>query len=123
MITEYIDAAMSRARYEIIDDEEPYYGEVPDLEGIWATIWPESRLHLPLNPTQANVAPVETLNAYPAPFVYNSTLSSTAFVLPEADLQIWKEAMRVATFIGDRSNGPVSMLNVFFYNQIFLCYI
>ena len=36
-ITEYIEAAMSKARYEIIEDEEPYYGEVPELEGVWAT--------------------------------------------------------------------------------------
>jgi len=37
MITEYIEAALSKARYEIIKDEEPYYGEVPELEGVWAT--------------------------------------------------------------------------------------
>ena len=37
MITEYIEAALERARYEIIDDEEPYYGEVPELPGVWAT--------------------------------------------------------------------------------------
>jgi predicted RNase H-like HicB family nuclease len=37
MITEYIDAAMRRAKFEIIGDEEPYYGEVPELEGVWAT--------------------------------------------------------------------------------------
>ncbi|MCD6570709.1 MAG: type II toxin-antitoxin system HicB family antitoxin [Deltaproteobacteria bacterium] len=37
MLTEYIDEAMKRARYEIIDDEEPYYGEVPELRGVWAT--------------------------------------------------------------------------------------
>lgn len=37
MITEYIQAALSRAKYEIIDDKEPYYGEVPDLQGVWAT--------------------------------------------------------------------------------------
>ncbi len=37
MITEYIAAALSRAKYEIIDAEEPYYGEVPELEGVWAT--------------------------------------------------------------------------------------
>ncbi|MBC8520571.1 MAG: type II toxin-antitoxin system HicB family antitoxin [Methanomicrobia archaeon] len=37
MITEYVEAAMSKARYEIIEDEEPYYGEVPELEGVWAT--------------------------------------------------------------------------------------
>jgi len=37
MITEYIEAALARATYEIIKDEEPYYGEVPGLQGVWAT--------------------------------------------------------------------------------------
>lgn len=37
MITEYIEAALSRAKYEIIEDEESYYGEAPELEGAWAT--------------------------------------------------------------------------------------
>lgn len=36
MITEYIKAALGQAKYEIINDEEPYYGEVPGLEGVWA---------------------------------------------------------------------------------------
>ena len=37
MIAQYIEAALNRARYELIEDEEPYYGEVPGLEGVWAT--------------------------------------------------------------------------------------
>jgi predicted RNase H-like HicB family nuclease len=37
MIVEYVEAALARANYEIIRDEEPYYGEVPDLKGVWAT--------------------------------------------------------------------------------------
>lgn len=37
MICEYIEAALTKAKYEIIKDEEPYYGEVPELEGVWAT--------------------------------------------------------------------------------------
>ena len=37
MIREYIDAAMRQAHYELIDDEEPFYGEVPELQGVWAT--------------------------------------------------------------------------------------
>jgi len=37
MITEYIEAALAQTRYEIIEDEEPYYGEVPILAGVWAT--------------------------------------------------------------------------------------
>ena len=37
MLIEYIEEAFKRARYEIIDDEEPYYGEVAELQGVWAT--------------------------------------------------------------------------------------
>ncbi|MDL1971264.1 MAG: type II toxin-antitoxin system HicB family antitoxin [Candidatus Desulfofervidaceae bacterium] len=37
MLTEYIEEALKRAKYEIINDEEPYYGEVPELRGVWAT--------------------------------------------------------------------------------------
>ncbi|MDD5323560.1 MAG: hypothetical protein PHD43_23735 [Methylococcales bacterium] len=36
MIREYIKAAMKNAHYEIIEDEEPYYGEITELKGIWA---------------------------------------------------------------------------------------
>jgi predicted RNase H-like HicB family nuclease len=38
VLTEYIEEALRRARYELIDDPEtPYYGEVPDLPGVWAS--------------------------------------------------------------------------------------
>ena len=37
MITEYIEAALARATYEIIQDDEPYYGEIPGLQVIWAS--------------------------------------------------------------------------------------
>lgn len=36
-VAEYVDEALRRARYELIEDEEaPYYGEVSDLPGVWA---------------------------------------------------------------------------------------
>jgi predicted RNase H-like HicB family nuclease len=37
MIIEYINAALEKAKYEIIEDEEPFYGEVPGLKGVWAS--------------------------------------------------------------------------------------
>ena len=37
MIVEYLNAALERAHYEMIEDEEPFYGEVPGLDGVWAT--------------------------------------------------------------------------------------
>lgn len=37
MIIQYIETALAHARYDMIDDEEPFYGEVPELPGVWAT--------------------------------------------------------------------------------------
>lgn len=37
MIQTYIDAAMRHAHYEIIQDDEPYYGEIVELQGVWAS--------------------------------------------------------------------------------------
>ncbi len=35
MLTKYIQAAISKARYEILDDGT-YYGEIPPCRGVWA---------------------------------------------------------------------------------------
>lgn len=37
MIREYIDTALKHAHYEIIEDEDPFYGEVAELQGVWAS--------------------------------------------------------------------------------------
>ncbi len=37
MLSEYLAEALARAHYEIIEDDEPYYGEIPGLDGVWAT--------------------------------------------------------------------------------------
>ncbi|OHB90829.1 MAG: hypothetical protein A3E19_06785 [Planctomycetes bacterium RIFCSPHIGHO2_12_FULL_52_36] len=36
MLTEYIIAAMKRARYEILSDDGTFYGEIPGFEGVYA---------------------------------------------------------------------------------------
>ena len=36
MLATYIDQAMELARYEIIEDEGTYWGEIPGLQGVWA---------------------------------------------------------------------------------------
>lgn len=36
MITEYVTAAMRHARYDRIDDPDPFYGEIPECRGVWA---------------------------------------------------------------------------------------
>jgi predicted RNase H-like HicB family nuclease len=37
MLMQYLQEALDRAHYEIINDETPFYGEIPDLPGVWAT--------------------------------------------------------------------------------------
>jgi predicted RNase H-like HicB family nuclease len=37
MLTQYIQAALDVAHYEMIQDAEPFYAEVPGLDGVWAT--------------------------------------------------------------------------------------
>jgi len=36
MLAAYIQKALEKAHYELIDDPRPYYGEVPGLDGVWA---------------------------------------------------------------------------------------
>lgn len=36
MLTEYIRAAMRHARYEILEDDGSFYGEIPGFDGVWA---------------------------------------------------------------------------------------
>jgi predicted RNase H-like HicB family nuclease len=38
MLTDYINAAMKRAHYEILDDQpsDPFYGEIPETPGVLA---------------------------------------------------------------------------------------
>jgi len=37
MLAAYIDKAIELAVYEIIENEEKYWGEIPGLQGVWAT--------------------------------------------------------------------------------------
>ncbi len=36
MLTEYIQAAMRHAKYEIFPSDNSYYGEIPECNGVWA---------------------------------------------------------------------------------------
>ena len=37
MLIEYVEEALKRANYIMIEDDEPYYGEIKDLPGVCAT--------------------------------------------------------------------------------------
>ncbi|MFO7665474.1 MAG: hypothetical protein R6V76_02510 [Desulfobacterales bacterium] len=36
MLTEYIQAALRHAKYEILPDDGSYYGEIPECNGVYA---------------------------------------------------------------------------------------
>jgi predicted RNase H-like HicB family nuclease len=36
-LSNIFEEALNRAHYEIIEDEEPFYGEVKELPGVWAS--------------------------------------------------------------------------------------
>lgn len=36
MLSAYIQAAMRHAKYEILEDDTTFYGEIPEFQGVWA---------------------------------------------------------------------------------------
>lgn len=36
MLTDYLQAAMKKAKYEILDGDEGFYAEIPGFQGVWA---------------------------------------------------------------------------------------
>ena len=36
MLTEYIQAAMRRAKYKLLDEQEGFFGEISECPGVWA---------------------------------------------------------------------------------------
>jgi predicted RNase H-like HicB family nuclease len=36
MLTKYLEAAMKKAQYEILADDEGYFGKIPEFQGVWA---------------------------------------------------------------------------------------
>lgn len=36
MLTKYIKAALHQAKYNILSDDDTFYGEIPGFQGVWA---------------------------------------------------------------------------------------
>ena len=89
-----------------------------NIQGLWVNIWPESTLHLPLILAPAEPSSTVNLESYPRPFIYDPSLESTAFVLLPNNLETWRAALQIASFLGDRSNGQITTLNAFYNDNI-----
>jgi hypothetical protein len=106
-------------RLEVISSLQPVDNcSVPNLRGMWANIWSESRLHLPLIPTPIDMAQAFDLGDFPAPMTFDSSLSTTAFVLQHDHLESWRSALQIAAYLGDRSNGSISLLQAYYADEV-----
>lgn len=89
----------------------------PDDEGQWINIWNDSVLSTPLLQKQADVTAVNSLADYPAPFTFGSEMSSTAFVLPKNDLDAWRGAVKIASYLASQSTPPIVTLSAFYGDE------
>ncbi len=106
-------------KLEIISSLQPIDNcSVPTLRGMWTNIWSESRLHLPLITMPIEVAPVFDLGDFPAPLTLDPSLGTTAFVLQRNDLDSWRSALQIAAYLGDRSNGSISLLQTYYADAV-----
>jgi hypothetical protein len=71
-------------------------------------------MHLPLVGTSFDLVVSQDLSTYPTPFIYNTTLESTAFVLAHNDLESWRNAVQIAAFLANQASGPLTRLSVFY---------
>ncbi|MCB0208059.1 MAG: cellulose biosynthesis cyclic di-GMP-binding regulatory protein BcsB [Anaerolineae bacterium] len=90
----------------------------PNIGGLWLTIWPESLLHLPLNPAPGEIKLNLELHQHPDPFVQNSSLGSTAFVLPSNNPVAWRVAAQLAFELGDKSDTVLADIRAFYGDDI-----
>ena len=60
MLTRYVEAAMRRARYEILKDDGTYYGEIPGCRGVYANAASSPR-HVPAGCPRGDCLPERAL--------------------------------------------------------------
>jgi hypothetical protein len=85
---------------------------------LWATIWPESALHLPMKPASAEPRRTFNLSSYPLPFTLNPSLATTAFVVPKNTPVAWNAAALLAFHIGRQTRDAIFQPVVAFADNI-----
>ena len=83
----------------------PDYCTDINFSNLWATVSPESLLHIPLTPAVTTVTPLQDLSTYPFTFADSPTLETLAFVVPQDDTAAWNQAAKVAVDLGGRAEG------------------
>jgi hypothetical protein len=74
---------------------------------LWATIWPESALHLPMKPATAEPRRSFNLSSYPLPFTLDPSLATTASVVPQRAPPAWNAAALLAFHMGRQTRDAI----------------
>lgn len=89
----------------------------PDAEGNWINIWNDSILSTPLIQEQVDETATVNLTGYPAPFTFDAELGDTAFVLPKNDLDAWRSAVKISSYLASQANPPIVTLSAYFGDE------
>jgi cellulose synthase subunit len=90
----------------------------PNFDDVYVLIFPESSLHLPLQPSHVELTSLFSLDLFPAPFVFDPSLNTLAFVLPHNNLVAWNSGLQLASFLGDRAKGSLTTPHAFYADGI-----
>ena len=80
----------------------------PEFNNLWAHLYPESLLHLPLTPAVGAVSGLSDLSAYPQPFISDPNLANLTFIVADNDPVALSAAGAIAFDLGRRMNGSCS---------------
>jgi len=89
----------------------------PGTQVLWINIWNDSVLGVPLIQKQADISTVVNLADYPEPFIFDFELNSTAFILPRNDLDAWRGAVKIASYLASQANSPIVTLSAFYGDE------
>jgi len=90
----------------------------PDAQGLWVNIWDESIFNIPIIQQEADISTTVDLADYPAPFTLNTELNNTAFVLPRDNLDAWRGAVKITSYLAFRTNSPIVTLSAFYSDEL-----
>ena len=90
----------------------------PTNESLWITIFPDSVLHLPLDTQTGGIPLSQKISSYPLPFTSNSELADTALIISSSDPDGWNIASRVIYYLGSKTRGSMSSLEVYYSNAV-----
>jgi hypothetical protein len=90
----------------------------PNLNGIWATVWAESLLYLPLQEVGITNATFVDLRRYENLLLADPSLSNSLFILPHDKPTAWQVATDMTSYLGKQFQGEMFEAKSAFANDV-----